>query len=190
MKNDKLSPIGSRIREIRNEKSIGLRELAKRSKLSPGLISKIENFRTVPSLSVLIEIANALEVDVARLVKDLNGDEAPYILIKDGEGKLEKRADSKGLIYSFLLSQNVANYSIRANLVTVKPNVYRKPISTSAFELIHVLEGEATYGFKNEEITLTKGDTLYFDGRIAHSVRNPKETPAKLFKVYFIRPAD
>ncbi|MBC7920483.1 MAG: helix-turn-helix transcriptional regulator [Ferruginibacter sp.] len=191
MKNDKLSLIGSRIREIRNEKSMGLRELAKRSKLSPGLISKIENFRTVPSLSVLIEIANALEVDVARLVKDLNGEsEAPYILIRDGEGKPEKREDSKGLIYSFLLSQNIANYSIRVNLVTVKPNTHRKPVSTSAYELIHVIEGEASYGFKNEEVTLTKGDTIYFDGRLAHSVKNAKEIPAKLFKIYFIRHTD
>ena len=68
MKHDKLSLIGLRILELRKAQKMSLRELAKRSGLSAGLLSKIENFRTVPSLSVLIEIANSLEVDVSVLV--------------------------------------------------------------------------------------------------------------------------
>ena len=167
---------------------MGLRELAKRSQLSAGLISKIENFRTIPSLSVLIEIANALEVDVSHLVRDLNGEaEAPYLLVREGGGKMEKREDSKGLSYQFLLAQNISNYSMRVNIVTVKPNTTRKPVSTNALELIHVLEGQVTYGFKNEEVTLSTGDTLYFDGKLAHSVKNTDTRPARLFKVYLIR---
>ncbi|MES2732117.1 MAG: XRE family transcriptional regulator [Bacteroidota bacterium] len=188
MKHDKLSLIGLRILEIRKEKKMSLRELAKRSRLSPGLISKIENFRTVPSLSVLIDIANSLEVDVAVLVRNINGDtEAPYILVRAGEGEIEKREDSKGLIYRYLLSQNLASHSLRVNEVTINPNTTRKPISTNALELIHVLEGELSYGLKDEEIALSKGDTLYFDGMLAHSVHNKSELPARLLKVYLIR---
>jgi len=68
MKNDQLSLIGIRIKQIRSEKKLTLRELAKRSNLSPGLISKIENFRTMPSLTVLVDISVALEVDISELV--------------------------------------------------------------------------------------------------------------------------
>ena len=92
MKHDKLSLIGLRILELRKEKKMSLRELAKRSGLSAGLLSKIENFRTVPSLSVLVEIATSLEVDVSVLVKNINSETAaPYLLVRATEGHLEKR---------------------------------------------------------------------------------------------------
>ncbi|HET9503638.1 MAG TPA: XRE family transcriptional regulator [Hymenobacter sp.] len=191
MKHDKLSLIGLRILELRKAKKMSLRELAKRSGLSAGLLSKIENFRTVPSLSVLIEIANSLEVDVAVLVKNINGNPAsPYLLVRAGEGRPEQREDSKGLLYKYLLSQDLGAYTLRVNEVHISPQTYRKPLSTNALELLHVLEGTVQYGFKDEEVTLEPGDTLYFDGLAAHSVRNATEQPARLFKVYLLRPTD
>ncbi|RYG88468.1 MAG: cupin domain-containing protein, partial [Alphaproteobacteria bacterium] len=51
-------------------------------------------------------------------------------------------------------------------------------------------EGTVQYGFKDEEVNLGPGDTLYFDGLAAHSVRNDTEQPARLFKVYLLRPTD
>lgn len=188
MKHDKLSLIGLRILELRKAKKLSLRELAKRSNLSAGLLSKIENFRTVPSLSVLIEIANSLEVDVSVLVKNINGDKAvPYLLVRADEGRSEPREDSKGLLYKYLLSQDLANYTLRVNEIIVSPHTYRKPLSTNALELLYVLEGTVQYGFKEDEIALAPGDTLYFDGLVAHSVRNDTEHLARLLKVYLLR---
>ena len=191
MKHDKLSLIGLRILELRKAKKMSLRELAKRSGLSAGLLSKIENFRTVPSLSVLIAIADSLEVDVAVLVKNINSDPAaPYLLVRAGEGRPEQREDSKGLAYTYLLSQDLTPYIVRVNEVLISPGTYRKPLSTNAQELVYVLEGEVRYGFQETEVTLAPGDTLYFDGLQAHSVRNDTTLPARLLKVYLLRHTD
>lgn len=191
MKHDKLSLIGLRILELRKAQKMSLRELAKRSGLSAGLLSKIENFRTVPSLSVLIEIANSLEVDVSVLVKNINGETAaPYLLVRADEGRPETRDDSKGLIYKYLLSQDLLNYSLRVNEVLILPETYRKPLSTNALELVHVLEGTVQYGFKDNEVLLTTGDTLYFDGLLAHSVRNSTAETVRVLKVYLMRHTD
>ncbi|WP_082774054.1 helix-turn-helix domain-containing protein [Hymenobacter sp. PAMC 26628] len=191
MKHDKLSLIGVRILELRKAKKLSLRELAKRSGLSAGLLSKIENFRTVPSLSVLVEIANSLEVDVAVLVKNINGETtAPYLLVRADEGRPEQRDDSKGLLYKYLLSQDLLNYSLRVNEVHISPNTYRKPLATNALELVYVLEGTVHYGFKEGEVAVGPGDTLYFDGLLAHSVRNDAARPARLLKVYLLRHTD
>ena len=188
MKHDKLSLIGLRILEMRKAKKMSLRELARRSNLSAGLLSKIENFRTVPSLSVLVEIANSLEVDVAVLVRNINGDPAaPYLLVRAGAGRPEPRDDSKGLLYTYLLSQELGAYSLRVNEVTISPATYRKPLATNALELVHVLEGTVQYGFREGEVALGPGDTLYFDGMLAHSVRNDAAQPARLLKVYLLR---
>ena len=191
MKHDKLSLIGLRILELRKAKKMSLRELAKRSNLSAGLLSKIENFRTVPSLSVLVEIADSLEVDVSVLVKDINGETAaPYLLVRADEGRPEKRDDSKGLVYNYLLSQDLLSYTLRVNEVIISPHTFRKPLSTNALELVHVLAGSVPYGFKEEEVMLSTGDTLYFDGILAHSVRNDTDETARLLKVYLLRHTD
>ena len=188
MKHDKLSLIGLRILELRRAKKLSLRELARRSGLSAGLLSKIENFRTVRSLAVLIQIANSLEVDVAVLVKNINGDPAaPYLLVRAGQGQPEPRDDSKGLFYSYLLSQDLLHYSLRVNEVLINPHTYRKPLSTNALELVHVLQGTVRYGFKEEYIEIVSGDTLYFDGLPPHSVQNDTDHPARLLKVYLLR---
>lgn len=191
MKGDRLSLIGSRIKEIRTGKKMTLRELAKKSGLSPGLISKIENFRTMPSIAVLIDIANSLQVDIADLVRNINAeDELPYILVRKADQEREFRADSPELIYHFVLSKNVVADSLRVNLVTVPPGAYRKPVSTHANEVVYVLSGKAEYRFKEEICTLEAGDTLYFDGRSAHSVQNPGAIDAVLFKVYLTASED
>ena len=188
MKPDKLSLIGMRILQLRKEKGLSLRELARRSNLSAGLLSKIENYRTIPSLPVLLTIADALEVDVAVLVKNMNGSHPlPYLLVRAGTGEIEPRNDSKGLIYTYLLSQNLTNFNLRVNEVTINAHTHRKPVSTDALELIHVLDGHVTYGLKGANVTLQQGDTLYFDGIVPHSVTNESDLPARLFKVYLIR---
>lgn len=191
MKHDKLSLIGVRILELRKAKKLSLRELARRSGLSAGLLSKIENFRTVPSLAVLVEIANSLEVDVAVLVRNINGDPAaPYLLVRAGAGRPETREDSKGLVYHYLLSQDLLNYSLRVNEVHISPRTYRKPLATNALELVHCLAGSVEYGFRSEQVRVGPGDTLYFDGLLAHSVHNDTDEPARLLKVYLLRPTD
>ena len=56
MQEDILIQISTNIKERRREKGITVQELADRAKVSKGLISQIENSRTIPSLIVLIQI--------------------------------------------------------------------------------------------------------------------------------------
>ncbi len=190
MKSDILSVIGKKLREIRKEKGLSLVDVAKKSGVTAGLLSKIENYRTLPSLPVLYKIALALKVSLAEIVKPVDDDPEPlYTLIKKGEGEKEVRYDSKGLIYESLISKVIHNTPVKVNLVSVKPGIFRKPIANDSYELINLVEGEIIYGIKDEQIHLNKGDTLYFDGQIPHSLKNPGKQTAVLFKTYFMNPS-
>ena len=57
--------IGKKIRAYRKNKDLTISTVAKKAGVSKGLISKIENGRTMPSLPVLISIINALEIDMS-----------------------------------------------------------------------------------------------------------------------------
>ena len=187
MKNDILSLVGKKIKEERKKRNLSLQQIAQRSDVTAGLLSKIENFRTIPSLPVLLKISKALEMNLSELVESvIFGEKCGYTVIKHQQGELEEREDSVGLVYESLIHQDLFNLNFRVNIVRIKGNVYREPIATDARELVHVLSGDVTYGINGETIRLVQGDTLFFDGSIPHSVQNNQDLEAKLFKVYLI----
>jgi transcriptional regulator with XRE-family HTH domain len=65
-----LHDLGARLRQAREEKRIGLRELARRIGSSPSLISQIETGKSEPSISTLFSICSALDLPVNEIVFD------------------------------------------------------------------------------------------------------------------------
>ncbi|MBM4764466.1 helix-turn-helix transcriptional regulator [Bacillus sp. B15-48] len=60
--------LGSSIQRIRQSKNMTLSQLAKKTNISKSYLSSIErNIQTNPSISILIKIAIALEVDIQKL---------------------------------------------------------------------------------------------------------------------------
>jgi transcriptional regulator with XRE-family HTH domain len=66
--------LGQRLRRAREEKKIGLRELARRMGVSPSLISQIETGKTEPSINTLFAMVSELELSVNEIVFDARGD--------------------------------------------------------------------------------------------------------------------
>lgn len=60
--------IGNNVAEYRKKLKISQRELGRRSELSGQMISKIENDNTIPSITTLTKLANALETTVNDLL--------------------------------------------------------------------------------------------------------------------------
>jgi len=65
----KMKSLGERIRELREEKDLSLRELAKRLEVSAAFVSDIELGRRYPSHRVFAKIASILETSVEELQK-------------------------------------------------------------------------------------------------------------------------
>lgn len=62
-----ISRIGVNIKSNRQKDGLSINQLALKSNLSVGLISQIENSKTVPSLTTLFKISEALKMDVRKL---------------------------------------------------------------------------------------------------------------------------
>ena len=70
--------IGKNIRRIRKSKVLTIRDLSKKSEVSQGYISDLENEReTRPSLDILGKLANALEVSITNFLEVEIYDELP-----------------------------------------------------------------------------------------------------------------
>ena len=66
--------LGQRLRAAREQKKIGLRELARRLGMSASLISQIETGKTEPSINTLFAIVSELELSVNEIVFDSRQD--------------------------------------------------------------------------------------------------------------------
>lgn len=69
--------LGHRLREAREQKKIGLRELARRLGVSASLISQIETGKTEPSINTLFAMVSELELSVNEIVFDSRVDAEP-----------------------------------------------------------------------------------------------------------------
>ncbi|MET2983694.1 XRE family transcriptional regulator [Aureibaculum conchae] len=183
---DVLVNLGKELKRIRLSKGLNLKQVAKMSDVSIGLISKIENYRTTPSLPVLLKIMQSLEINLTELNLSTSKG-GKYILIRKGEGEIEERDDSEGLEYTFLFSNNVPASNLRTYIIKVKEGIYRKPIAGDTYELAYVLQGKLDYILDKEIITLNEGDLLFYDGVFPLGWNTKYSTNATLLKMYLIK---
>jgi len=66
-----VSRVGERMRFLRNEKKLTLRQLATRAGVSPSLLSKIEVGSSSPSLFTIYRVAKSLEISLRSFFEDI-----------------------------------------------------------------------------------------------------------------------
>lgn len=182
-----LLDIGKRIKKIRKEKQFIISNVADKAGVSNGLISRIENGRTIPSLPVLLNIIGALQIEVSSFFDGMKKEHSNnYIITRNGAyTEIEKEVEAEGFIYKFIFNKSLKSMGFEAVLLEVLPNSKRDKITTDAYEFKYILNGEISYIIADEEIKLTEGDSLFFDGRIPHVPINKSTTTVKMLVLYF-----
>lgn len=187
MQQDILIQISHRIKERRKERGITVQELANRAAVSKGLISQIENSRTIPSLMVLINIIQALEIDLNVFFKDIgeNKQQAPILVRRKEEYLYFEKEQATGFRYHRIFTEAFKKSTVDIVLLELEPDASRPMVETEAFEYKYIISGDIEYQFENETIYLGTGDSMLFDGRISHTPRNTGTEKALILVVYF-----
>ena len=184
---DYLIGIGKRIKEIRKNGNLTISEIAMRAGVTSGLISRIENGRTIPSLPVLLKIISSLDIEVTDFFSGLpKASGSKYIISRKEENTvIEKEDDAVGFSYSYIFGKQINSLGFEAVLLKVHPNSKREKVHTDAYEFKYMLSGECYYVIDDEEILLKEGDSIFFDGRIAHVPENRSKSTATMLVLYF-----
>ena len=187
MEEDILIQISNRIKERRREKNITVQELAIRANVSKGLISQIENSRTIPSLIVLIDIIKALEIDLNEFFKDMRSksDHLPVLVKRKHEYDHFEKEHADGFHYQRIFTQSISQSTVDIVILELDPDASRPLVETEAFEYKYILSGQVAYRFNDDTVTLNQGDSMLFDGRIPHTPKNMGDTTASMLVVYF-----
>lgn len=183
-----LDKIGRRVKKLRREAGLTLDALAGETGLSKGLLSKIENFRTLPSVPVLATVAQALNVDMGRLVKGvgLPVEEGGFQLIRVADRRRVERDNAQGFCYELLGSLPTGVGVSDFYLLTVEPGATRDAVTTEGRQAVWVAEGSLVFLVDDHRIEMSTGDLLLFDGRVPHLPLNESEKPTVLFCAYLL----
>ncbi|EHO10938.1 helix-turn-helix domain-containing protein [Myroides odoratimimus] len=179
--------IGKKLKEIRKTNKYTINQIASKAEVSNGLISKIENGRTIPSLPVLLTIIQALDVEIGEFFKTIpTVGKSNFILCKKEKyTTIEKEEQAVGFEYRSIFSKQLNSCGFETVLLEVKPNSKREKVETDAFEFKYMISGECTYIIGEDEVLVQSGDSILFDGRIPHVPIN-KGTEACLMLVVYL----
>jgi transcriptional regulator with XRE-family HTH domain len=183
--------IGKKIREIRQRKQLKLHELAEEAQISKGLLSKIENGRTIPSLPVLLSIIQTLKVEMSEFFEGIdlqsNGN---YIHKKKADYTPVEKEEAIGFLYRLILSQNILNMAFEAVILELQPSSKREKVVTDGYEFKYVLKGEVAYHLGEEIVYMQQGDSIFFNGKIPHVPVNTSQEPVSMLVVYLLLPGN
>jgi transcriptional regulator with XRE-family HTH domain len=187
MQEDIIIQISNRLKEVRTEKNITLQELASDVGVSKGLLSQIENSRTIPSLPVLMNIIKSLKLDLNSFFDTINFEKKPSssILKKEKDYQAFEKENAKGFLYNRILSTNINELHIDIVMLRLQKNAKRAMVRTNAYEYKYLIEGKVEYTVGKKKHILEKGDSLFFDARQPHNPKNIGKTDALLLVVYF-----
>lgn len=180
-----LSEVSRKIKDRRLYKRLTLQELADKSGVTKGLISQIENGRSIPSVPVLFNIIESLEFEVSDFFEGLKFSKPLLLIRRKEEYESFEREYALGFSYQRVLNKGVSASAIDIVLLEIHPNSSQKEVVTEAIAYKYILSGEIDYQMNGETYTLRAGDSLLFDGRIPHFPVNTKAESCRLLIVYF-----
>lgn len=172
--------VGARLRVLREQRRLSLRDLAERSGLSFNAISRIERGETSPTVSTLHQLATALNVSLADFFNDRH-EEAVVFIRRDRR----LRSDANGMTMESL-GIGLRGQQLQPFLVTVGSGAGNTddPVVHSGEEFVHCLEGAIQYQVNGEIYELEAGDSLLFEAVQPHSFHNPGNADARLLIVF------
>jgi len=176
--------IGRQVRAFRTQLNMTVVELAKQAGVSTGMLSKIENGLTSPSLATLKALSQALNVPVTAFFRKYE-EERDVSLVRNGEGlRIERRGTRAGHQYQLLGHTVGKQVFVEPYLISLTEESDVFPLFQHAgVEFIHLLEGQVTYRHGDKTYDLFPGDSLFFDADAPHGPEVLTSVPIRFLSI-------
>jgi transcriptional regulator with XRE-family HTH domain len=193
--------LGARLRDYRENASMSVREFARRTEVSPSLVSQIEHGRVTPSVDTLYRFANELGLTVDKFFSD--GEPAPAVSPSDGALPASDRFVQRWQTRKKIQLAGGVNWErltpTADDEVEFLHVIYQvgsescckdSLIRHGGKEYAYVLSGRLGVNIGFEEKELGPGDSMAFDSHLPHRVFTIGNEPATAIWVVLNRAGD
>jgi transcriptional regulator with XRE-family HTH domain len=181
-----------KIKRLRKNQNMTLKDLAQRAGLTESYLSRIENSSSAPPISTLSRIAEILGTDITFLFQPEpeTADGNPDIVVVRNEeidfDNLTVGPNQKSFYrYSYIpLAEQKQGKNMQPYIV-VEDFEFGETLTHDGEEFVFILEGEIELLYGTEIYQLKKGDYAYFDSLTPHNARSVGEKKAETLVVIF-----
>ncbi|MDO5302095.1 MAG: cupin domain-containing protein [Tissierellia bacterium] len=162
---------GRKIRVMRKNLGMSIKELAEKSQLSTGLISQIERDMVSPSVNAMARIVAALDTSMGEFFDEDFTKESPVLIQKD----THKIIDWDEAQRQYVMMSPTDNRQVELALVRLKKTISPEEIPSRSHEgeeCGYCLSGTLTVVVEDKEYTLHPGDSIYFESTKPHKYLN------------------
>lgn len=175
--------VGTKLRHARKVRGLRLRELAERVGCSESMLSKIENGKVNPSLTLLHRLSGALDLTIASLFTDLPADGPVSRAGKRPIIEVDRLRQGPGIVLERLVPYT-DGHLLQANIHIIAPGGSSAGAITHRGEEIgYVLEGTVELTIDESVYELSTGDSFCFRSDRPHSYRNTGTSTARVLWV-------
>jgi transcriptional regulator with XRE-family HTH domain len=178
-----MQQVSQRIRKLRREKGLSLRNLANQSGVSASALSQIESEQVSPSIATLEKICAALSLPITALFDEQNNVADPQIMPANNRRKVYS-ATSHASVEP--LSRGLSKKKMQPILVTLDPGgeVGEHPYSAQeGEEFAIIIQGSVQFEQNGKTYELHEKDAVYFDPHQPHNWKNGGTMPSMLLIV-------
>lgn len=174
-----MDEIFKKIKKLRDEQGLTLKELSEKTELSVSFLSQIERGTSSLAITSLKKIADAFGVPMIHFFEE---EEEGHYAIKKNDQKPFKIEHSDSTYVR--LSSQFPDRKLEPVLVTIKPfQKEAEPVSHPGEEFYYVLEGAVLFTIDQSEYYLQKGEAIHYPSTLTHTWENPLNTEAVLLSV-------
>lgn len=178
--------IGREVRAHRRAQGMTVADLSTATGLSIGMLSKIENGMTSPSLTTLQLLSHAFSTPITSFFRGYEERRAVQHVTAGAHLEIERRGTRAGHQYNLLghLGANSSGVVVEPYLITLTAESDTFPtFQHDGIELLYMLEGEVVYRHGDQLFHLRPGDSLFFDADAPHGPEELVQLPARYLSV-------
>lgn len=174
--------IGGKIKQLRTQRKMTLKDLSEKTNLSIGFLSQLERGLTSIATDTLGNIADVFEVELSYFFLKPRTKKTP--LIRSYEKEVFHICTSGCIQYN--LSNSLKSTDMLPRLIEILPNNTEEDIQSymhEGEEFIHVLEGTLTIFLEGEQYELYPGDSIHYNSTKNHNWANYTNKMVKMIVV-------
>jgi transcriptional regulator with XRE-family HTH domain len=166
--------LGQKLRYLREQHKLSVRELGRRSQISASYLSEVERDRVEPSISKLKQIAKVYGISLTHFfTTDSYSD--THVVRHDSRAEWTHSAGGAPIFFQLLSPRGDA--AIEALLLRYEPGATdvpstEEPFSHEGEEWGLVLSGRLKIVVGEDVIFLDEGDAIWYPSSLAHRVEN------------------
>lgn len=164
--------LGGRIKELRKQKGMTLKELSERTGFSQAMLSQVENNIASPSISTLWNFAEALGVKIGYFFQESGVEKADFVLTRGGaEARVYRNEIPQGLPYKDLAHGLEDRRMTPFRIDCEEPCEFSiKEVAYEGEEFLYVMAGGLVVRYGENTFELEPGDSMYYNAQIAHRI--------------------